>query len=126
MGVKAQNITITVDGVRFVGPPEKIREILGDRYPSRSISGNVYFSRSKGIVPVKHMATAHLKNAYLLLTTNIVNELRRETDLATFIQKTASFETGCFFGDCTRKRMIEELYTRLLNGEVDFSEWHKG
>lgn len=124
MSGKTTNVTVVIDGIKFEGPPRKIMEILESRYPMRKISGDFYMSSSSGPVPINNMATNHLKNAYLKLTFDIIQDLRWENDLASFLQKAASLESGCDAGDCTRKRMLEVLYSRLVGGQRDFS-WYK-
>ena len=69
------NVKVVINGVEVSGPPEKVKEMLGEQYP---FGGDevTYYSQSKGPIRIRCMASAHIRNALLKLYERWLQDLR--------------------------------------------------
>lgn len=83
------NITVTTaEGLKIVGPADEVKRLLGEKNFESTIDTNYwYLSSSKGLIPIRSMASQHIKNAMLVHYQKWINELRGTENPGEFVRK---------------------------------------
>lgn len=116
------HITLTtMEGIKITGPVEKVRELVGDINFTAAVDPNVwYLSRSKGLIKIRQMASAHIRNAILVKIKDWENDMKLAGDPKEFA---ALLKQGTL-NDKVVSGLIKELDRRSMLGGHDWS--HSG